>query len=75
MAWPTGIAASGIYNYYASGSYDEFTKGNTPSYKAEVVTFMYLFIGVRMMFGGLYYWLWTGEWNTKAEIQRYQYGR
>jgi len=79
MAWPTGIAISGVYNYYKS---QDFSAGfdlkylqNKVSWKAEIVTFIYLFIGLRMLFGGLFYWLVTGEWKSNEEIQRYQYGR
>ena len=67
IAWPFGLCAIGIYNYMMSQ--DDIPKA---SYKAELITFCYLFQGGRMALGGVTL-IVTKKWRADTEIQRYIY--
>lgn len=70
LAWPLGLVAMGTYNYVMSMS-------DKPrvSYKAEMITFCYLFQGLRMTLGATMIIFVKKIWKTDTEIQRYQYAR
>jgi len=70
LAWPLGLDAIAIYNYGMSRS-------DKPrvSYKAEMITFCYLFQGLRMTLGATMLIFVKKIWKTDTEIQRYQYAR
>lgn len=67
-AWPFGLVLIGVFNYYR-GAYNDPTRD---TYKAELVTFCYLFQGGRMALGATLLVL-TGRWKTDTEIGRYIY--
>lgn len=70
MAWPFGLVGIGVFNYVMSMS-------DKPrvSYKAEMITFCYLFQGLRMSFGAIFIIFVKKIWKTDTEIQRYQFAR
>ena len=63
IGWPLGLALIGLLNLYFGEGY---------VWRVRIVSFIYLFIGLRMGIGALQLW-WKGY--MKEEFPRYQYQR
>ena len=62
LAWPLGLIIIGIYNYTQVVASKEKI-----SYKAEMITFCYIFQGARMALGAIYL-IVMKKWRTDTEI-------